>query len=301
MRAKNPLPRSPVSGPATVDQRIQAESALARRCGPAGPAPSARAVAVLQRSAGNRAVVGLLAARQAAQGPALQRWTIDEATDRGTAASWLPVTPEAVDAAVVTEGITATASAAQKVALVPTITTGIERFIAWRDAPGAKKARKQKARAERDLAAAAVTKKMNVIALPERRSAAIAAFTAKDAGGLAAHHDFEYMLKKGYISTGTVRSTYKAVGNGDPTGLNDAALGKYSIAMNVDGFPAIVIHVHIQANGEPAPGNGAHWKWKTQELLPAAGKLMTSTEVRDLVDFTAGKAHRDANPAINTR
>jgi hypothetical protein len=59
--------------------------------------------------------------------------------------------------------------------------------------------------------------------------------------------------------------------------------------MNVQDFPASVIHVHILANGQPAPGNGALWKWTSQERLPAAGKLMTSAEVHDLVDFAAGR------------
>ncbi|HYF64825.1 MAG TPA: hypothetical protein VD886_18515 [Herpetosiphonaceae bacterium] len=268
---------------------------------------SAHELLAVQRSLGNQAAIALLA-HQSAHTPAaapIQRWAITETVDTATAEAMLPVTTATVDrdlAAENTENVDLTSvSAAEKTALEPLLTTGITTFIAWSKLGSGggprKKAAKRTANTAKNEAAQAVTTAMaaiiDKITFPQRKAAALAAFKSDDRAGRAAHHRLPGMLKNGFIRRGTVLDTYKS--------SFDAGLGQYSISMSVDGFPGLVIHVHILSNGRPAPGNGAHWMWDTEQGTPKAGRQMTSAQVEALVDLAAGKAHRDANPAINQR
>lgn len=68
-----------------------------------------------------------------------------------------------------------------------------------------------------------------------------------------------------YARPGKVRETYKTKYDGRPD--------EFSASLDVTNVPEIVIHVHVDEDGEPKEGNAVHWKWADLELYPESFEL----------------------------
>jgi hypothetical protein len=114
-----------------------------------------------------------------------------------------------------------------------------------------------------------------------QRPIAQTAFDAVSGNDAQANMTLENLLATGMIARGQFNKKYRTSWD---------TQGGFSVEYTIKGINNIVIHAHCSAGGTPKPGNGSHWKYKTQKFSPGASHEISDPLREQLIDVTEARS-----------